>query len=1100
MPETTVTIPKEPKRQPDQDFTLLRHRGIELIERMSSAWWSDYNSHDPGITILEALCYAITDLGYRIGWSIPDLLADPPEKKGKASVQPFFTAREMLTAGPLTSSDFRRLLVDHDGVRNAWVTPRESACESFWFPDFREDRLSFMPSVIRKKASALWPLGLRDVHLQFETHPELGDLNDLKTSCTLAVETGPNQSPFITLEFRLPEWNAGAWGPITGYVESEGKLSRPVSKLSLTNAASTGQPRNYRVDIGLFFGDEAAPSIVLEKVPVTLYGTSTAIRSFGGALESNSFLEQELVRALAEPFLLKTAAVRQIMERVTATLQNHRNLCEEFCSIRPIRVEEVAVCAEIVVKPDADIEQVLASVLFAIENHFNPQVPFHSLPELREAGVPVDDIFEGPKLKHGFIRQDELDRAQLLKGLRTSDIINELVEIDGIIAVRNLRLTRLDSSGNAVSGVADTGTGADKDKVSAEWTLKISDNHLPVLSIENSAFTFYKNELPFTADFQEVRDALNLLRGQAEPLKIEQKSDLDLPVPAGIWRNPGDFTPVQYELPALYGTGPEGVREPATEERRAQVRQLKAYLMIFEQLLANAHEQLANARHLFSLDPSVQQTLFVKDLNREELIFGVSDLLGSELDETTLHDMVESDSAMQERRNRFLDHLLARFGERITDYALHLTGYDGKQKPAAQLIRDKLTLLAALPSLSRNRTRGLNGQEEAVLKKRIALLAGMSKESEEKIIIVEHILLRPRFHGDALMEVCLEGSRSASCGRQDPYSFQLTVVMPAWHAPFDTNIDLRRSIERTIRQEIPAHLLGRICWIDNRDYPPAERDRLVGLLGEYLRENGRNAANARPPLNNALKGAGLIHDAALPVVTAWLESGEYRLYRGGTVKTALRDLLGEKLDPLSAIYGGVSNYETIGPEVFGHLADHFIDMVTEDRWRLHDRFTSAWNAWLALLAEEQKMPERSSNFIETVQSAMTGMIGSWLDPAQTARLAVGQFAELFSEALEQPGAGSESLEHPEAFTGAVFDTATTHPPLNSSSLSAAERQRLKELFIDFYAPRIEKSLLLRKVVSMLARLRSIYPSATLHDCKEGNDVNPVRLDSTMLGG
>ncbi|ACF11305.1 hypothetical protein Cpar_0892 [Chlorobaculum parvum NCIB 8327] len=1101
MPEKSVTIPKEPKRQPDQNFTLLRHQGIELIERMSSKWWTDYNSHDPGITILEALCYAITDLGYRIGWNVQDLLADPPGKDAAKSTQPFFTARQTLTVNPLTADDFRRLLIDHDGVRNAWATPRKSVCESYWYPDFKEDRLSFLPSVLKKNVSAIWPLGMWDIHLQFETHPELGDLNERKATYTLAVETDPSQSLFVTLEFRLPEWDSEAWGQPSGYVDSDGKLLKSVSKVSLKNAASSaGQKRSYTVDIELFIDNETQPSIVLEQVPVSLYGTSTAIKSFGAAFESNSFFEQELVQALAEPFILKSAAVRQIMEQVSATLQSHRNLCEEFCSIKPIQVEEVAVCADIVVAADADIEQALASVLFTIENHFNPQVPFHSLQELLDEGVAVDEIFEGPMLNHGFIRQDELDEAQLRQGLRTSDIINELVEIDGIIAVRNLRLTRLDSTGKAVSGVADTGTGTDKDKVSAEWTLKISDNHLPVLSIENSAFTFYKNELPFTADFLEVRDTLNLLRGQAEQLKIEQKSVLDLPAPEGTWRNPGDYSPVQYELPAIYGTGPDGVREPATEERRAQVKQLKTYLMVFEQLLANAYSQLANARHLFSLDPGVEQTLFVKDLNHEELIRGVSDILKAELDASTLHSMVESDSTMQERRNLFLDHLLARFGERITDYALHLTGYDGKQKSAAQLIKDKLTLLSALPSLSRNRARGLNSEEEAVLKKRIALLAGMAEESEEKIIIVEHLLLRPRFHGDALLEVCLDGSSATSCGRQDPYSFQLTVIMPGWHAPFDSNIDLRRSIERTIRQEIPAHLLGKICWIDNQEYPSSERNKFVELLTTYLRKKGKTAGNAMPTITSASNGAGLIHDAALPVVTAWLESGEYRLYQGGTVKTALRELLSEKLDPLSAIYGGVSNYDTIAEDVFEYLTDHFIDLVTDDRWHLHDRFTEVWNAWLTVPNEEHQAPERSNDFIEQVRKAMIGKIGPWLDPAETARQAVGQFGELFSKALNQPGAKSESLDDPKKFVGSVFDTATGYEPLNNRSLSDSEKQQLKELFIDFYAPRIEQSLLLRDVVSMLARLRSIYPSATLHDCKEGNDINPVRLDSTMLGG
>jgi hypothetical protein len=36
-------------------------------------------------------------------------------------------------------------------------------------------------------------------------------------------------------------------------------------------------------------------------------------------------------------------------------------------------------------------------------------------------------------------------------------------------------------------------------------------------------------------------------------------------------------------------------------------------------------------------------------------------------------------------------------------------------------------------------------------------------------------------------------------------------------------------------------------------------------------------------------------------------------------------------------------------------------------------------------------------------------------------------------------------------------------------------------------------------VNLLSRLRNVYPGATLHDCDDGSDHNPVRLDNTALG-
>ena len=37
------------------------------------------------------------------------------------------------------------------------------------------------------------------------------------------------------------------------------------------------------------------------------------------------------------------------------------------------------------------------------------------------------------------------------------------------------------------------------------------------------------------------------------------------------------------------------------------------------------------------------------------------------------------------------------------------------------------------------------------------------------------------------------------------------------------------------------------------------------------------------------------------------------------------------------------------------------------------------------------------------------------------------------------------------------------------------------------------------VVNLLSSLSNTYPGATLHDCDDGSDHNPVRLDNTALG-
>ena len=46
-------------------YSFLKQKGIEYVQQLAGKIWTDYNEHDPGITILEELCYAILDLDYR---------------------------------------------------------------------------------------------------------------------------------------------------------------------------------------------------------------------------------------------------------------------------------------------------------------------------------------------------------------------------------------------------------------------------------------------------------------------------------------------------------------------------------------------------------------------------------------------------------------------------------------------------------------------------------------------------------------------------------------------------------------------------------------------------------------------------------------------------------------------------------------------------------------------------------------------------------------------------------------------------------------------------------------------------------------------------
>jgi len=113
------------------DFERLRAEGIAYLGKLSGKIWTDHNVHDPGITILEVLCYALLDLGYRTNLPSIDLFTSNPADT--AADDNFFSPAQILSCNPLSIIDYRKFLIDIDGVKNAWIsvaTDQKNFCQA----------------------------------------------------------------------------------------------------------------------------------------------------------------------------------------------------------------------------------------------------------------------------------------------------------------------------------------------------------------------------------------------------------------------------------------------------------------------------------------------------------------------------------------------------------------------------------------------------------------------------------------------------------------------------------------------------------------------------------------------------------------------------------------------------------------------------------------------------------------------------------------------------------------------------------------------------------------------------------------------------------
>lgn len=817
-----VTAVNKPQQAPlGLDQQPLFDLGMREVRAYARGLWTDHNAHDPGITMLELLCYALTDLCYRACFPIEDLLAAAADDRRNMAMQ-FFRAREALPNAPLTELDYRKLLINVEGVRNAWIRPVEP---DPYYADSIEGKLLLSDPGVP---------GIREVRLR------------------------------------------GLYGAL---IEYRGEDPAPADKARILAAAG-------------------------------------------------------------------------------AALQAHRNLCEDFISIDAVEPQNFLLCAEAEIEPQADATDTYAKILVAVQEHLAPGVPRHTRDEMLQRAKADGsrwtdpEIFEGPALAHGFIDEAELAAAELRPSIRLSDVIAVIMDIDGVRAVRDI-----------VIRAAPEGGGSEP-PAESKWLVSVEPGKRSTLDAANSRLVLYKGGMPLPRG-ADVMTRYQALKDEAEA-KFGPRPLDDPQIPLGRFRAAAVYESVQEHFPALYGIGGAALPPGSGADREAQARQLQGYLLFFDQWLANGFAQLGEVRQLFSRDPEVAQTYF------SQKVTGLDALYMPGADGVK----IETAAAMLARRNRFLDHLIARFAERLPD-ELQIQAALFGTTPAA-VARAKCAFLGDVPRLGAERGLGYDitratvsspgannvsglekrlahllglgaitqeiyqehdtdtkdeyrwrvrrrfadgvllssdthypTPEEAVVKMSLAiaaaeapagyqrrqtapgkfyfnvvdssgnviarrieyfgtaaardaaideLIAIVAEHHGERLCVIENILLRPRAGATGtFLPICADPGCGEGCPGDDPYSYRLHVALPA-PAPRFRNMEFRRYAEEVIREETPAHLLPKICWVgdDDMNKIDAARQAWQALLAGT---DATNPAGKLAALTDALVNAKNVYPA-----------------------------------------------------------------------------------------------------------------------------------------------------------------------------------------------------------------------------------------------
>ncbi|MBK6265147.1 hypothetical protein JKA74_08865 [Marivirga sp. S37H4] len=558
------SIRRDPELLTSLDYKALRKEGIKYLQELSGKIWTDFNEHDPGVTLLEQICYALTDVAYRTNISIEKLLFYNDEYKSVSDSNALFGPNEIFPCGPLTLTDYRILVIDKiSAINNAWLEPVE------------ENKLGLS--------------GLYKVIVQVSNETSEAD-----------------------------------------------------------------------------------------------YGI--------------------------------------IKEKVRKLFSANRNLCEDIDDVQILLPTPINIGAKIDIKSDAVGEEVLSELFYRLNNYFNPAVQFHTYEELTEKGMHLEKIFETPSFDHGFIIPSEL----YLKNdeFYVTKIAEIISSIPGIRNVEELIIKK--------NGIKTYGNSL---KIDPGYFAQLDISHSEGIEITKGGIS-YDYEKSTAQHLFEVK-----LDKHKSANNMKFKWQFDKVVKPFAFNQISDFPSIQNTLPGLYGVGRYGLPEDAGEERIAKAKQLKAYLLMFDQVLANHLIQLQKIKDLFSIEDDGLHTYYGK-LPME--FPDLEELLENPSNEKIQQLVVGFDDHL-DRKNRILDHLLARFGERFSDdlsiKVKNLFGDLPKEEVEQEVIRLKSGFLRNYIQISRERARAFDYLKDSIdqeniptFKRRISFLLNIRDHRQRSLI------------------------------------------------------------------------------------------------------------------------------------------------------------------------------------------------------------------------------------------------------------------------------------------------------------------------------------------------------------------------------
>lgn len=407
----------------------------------------------------------------------------------------------------------------------------------------------------------------------------------------------------------------------------------------------------------------------------------------------------------------------RIRSAVEAIYHASRNLCEDVEAISFVSEVKFSVCGVVEVERGVAPEVILAEIYHQCAEYVAARVRIYPFEYARRADRSLEEVFTGPLGQHGVCDESDLERTQEMS-CSVSEFFSLIGQVEGVSHVCELYLKR--------------GDNIERDSISAVATDQALRLHIPSAGDEVQIQLSSRGRL-LQVPFEGFNNRLRLLalNGSGIDRTVQDVRKL-YTRPHGEYRDLRQYTSIQTHLPSVYGVARHAMSESAAPDIRARTRQLKTYLLLFDQLMADYAANVDGLKNLYSRDVSSQRT-YASQLFDETQIPGVGEIYPPQPADV-IASVVANYDDFEERKGRLLDYLLALYGEgfnqhSLREFAIYATA--GERERA--LLDNRVRFLRDIEALTRDRGAAIDCRDP-----KQALVSGLQQRVSYLLGFVDH--------------------------------------------------------------------------------------------------------------------------------------------------------------------------------------------------------------------------------------------------------------------------------------------------------------------------------------------------------------------------